>query len=389
MVKVLTASTSNIDDTEAAAADIKSQLDLERNLLKHSVGIAACHYEFVLSGAFKAVCDALPFDVAGTISSVQGVNEHSGTLLLTLFVISSDDASFKTILTDSLKGTPGKAIEEGYKNGIAGTHPSLMFAYAPFMVENSGDEYVNVLTKISGGVPCFGTLAVDDTTDFRTCYMLYNGECYRDRMSIIFVYGQIRPKFYLASLSEGKLLDQSAVVTASEGHVLKEVNGRPVIEYFENLGLTKASETAYAMTSLPFMLDYMDGTPLVSKIFISLNEDKHAVCAGAMPEGSTLYLGVLDKEDVLLSSRKAFQDALAGTQKVSGILIYSCISRFMALGSDLFAEIEMIRKEAGGKVPFLMAYSGGEICPTRINQAAPESAAVNRFHNNTFILCIF
>jgi hypothetical protein len=389
MIKTLTAFTTNIDDAEAAAADIKSQLDPEHNLLKHSVGIVACHYEFVLSGAFKAVCEALPFDVAGSISSVQGINEESGTLLLTLFVLTSNDVSFKTVLTASLKENPDKIIEESYKNGTAGDQPSLMFAYAPFMVENSGDAYVNVLTKISGGVPCFGTLAVDDTADFRSCYMLYNGEHYRDRMSIILVYGRIRPKFYLASLSESKLLDQSAVVTSSEGHILKEVNGRPVIEYFENLGLTKASETAYAMTSLPFILDYMDGTPPISKVFISLNEDKHAICAGAMPEGSTLYLGVLDKEDVLFTSRKAFQDALKGTAEVSGILIYSCISRLMTLGSDFLAEIEMIRKEAGGKAPFLMAYSGGEICPTRINQDAPGNAAVNRFHNNTFILCIF
>ncbi|MDR1100082.1 MAG: FIST C-terminal domain-containing protein [Treponema sp.] len=389
MIKTFSLSTANIDDIEAAVEDIKSQLDPEHKLLKYSVGIAACHYEFVLSGAFKAVCKALPFDVAGTISSAQAINKESGTLLLTLFVLTSDDISFKTVLSDSLKGNPGKTIEESYKNGTAGARPAMMFAYAPFMVENSGDEYVNVLTAVSGGVPCFGTLSIDDTADFQECYMLYNGEHYRDRMSMILVYGQIRPKFYLASLSESKLLDRSAVVTSSEGHILKEVNGRPVIEYFENLGLTKASETAYAMTSLPFMLDYMDGTPPVSKVFIGLNESKHAICAGAMPEGSTLYLGVLDKDDVLLTSRKAFQDALKETAEASGILIYSCISRIMALGSDMFAEIEMIQKEAGGKVPFLMAYSGGEICPTRINPDAPGNAAVNRFHNNTFILCIF
>jgi hypothetical protein len=35
-----------------------------------------------------------------------------------------------------------------------------------------------------------------------------------------------------------------------------------------------------------------------------------------------------------------------------------------------------------------MAYSGGEICPTLMNANAGKTA-INRFHNNTFILCMF
>jgi hypothetical protein len=138
------------------------------------------------------------------------------------------------------------------------------------------------------------------------------------------------------------------------------------------------------MTSLPFMLDYGDGTPPVSKVFIGLNENKHAICAGAMPEGSTLYLGVFDKEDVLLTSGKVIAEAMRGDNP-SVVFVYSCISRNMSLGSDLFAEVNLVKKEVAKKAPVLMAYSGGEMCPTQINQ----SAAINRFHNNTIILCIF
>jgi hypothetical protein len=164
-----------------------------------------------------------------------------------------------------------------------------------------------------------------------------------------------------------------------------EVNDRPVVEYFENLGLTKASETSYAMTSLPFMLDYGDGTPMVSKVFIGLNEQKYAICAGAMPEGSTLYMGVFDKGDVLLTSGNLIRRALGEVKNPSVLIGYSCISRSMSLGSDLFSEVDLIRKEIAGKVPVLLAYSGGEICPTQINAAA----AINRFHNNTLIVCVF
>jgi hypothetical protein len=385
MIRTLTAYTENIDDPAAAAAEVKAQLDRGPGLLKNTVGIIACHYEFVLSGAVKAVCESLPFDIAGTISSVQAVNDAQGTLLLTLLILTSDELSFKSGITSSLKEEPGKKIEEAYTGLSGGEKPSLIFAYAPFMLENSGDEYVKVISAASGGAPCFGTLAVDDTQDFRECYMVYNGEHYRDRLSLILIYGEINPRFYLATISDNKLLDQAALISSSEGHILKEVNGRPVVEFFEDLGLTKASETSYAMTSLPFMLDYGDGSPMVSKVFIGLNEQKQAICAGVMPEGSTLYIGVFDKDDVILTTGNTVKQALGENPRPSALIGYSCISRSMSLGSDLYAELDLIRKEIAGKVPALIAYSGGEICPTRIN----EAAAINRFHNNTFILCVF
>jgi hypothetical protein len=199
------------------------------------------------------------------------------------------------------------------------------------------------------------------------------------------VYGGFQPQFRLASISADKLLEQSALITGSEGHVLKELNGRPVTDFFASMGLTKASETAYAMTSLPFMVDYNDNTPPVSKVFISLNENGHAICAGAMPEGSTLKIGVFNRDDVLFTTGNVFEEALAAVPNPSGILIYSCISRGMTLGSELMAEIDLVRNRTKGKIPLLYAFSGGEICPTQIN----ASSAVNRFHNNTFILCIF
>ncbi|MDR3168021.1 MAG: FIST C-terminal domain-containing protein [Treponema sp.] len=385
MIRALTAYTENIDDPQAAIAEVKAQLDAGPGFLKNTVGIIACHYEFVLSGAAKAVCESLPFDVAGTISSVQATNKAKGSLLLTLLVLTSDEIRFKTGITSSLKDDPGKGITEAYRTISGGEKPALIFAFAPFMVENSGDGYVDVISQVSGGVPCFGTLAVDDTSDFQACYMVYQGEHYRDKMSLILCYGDIHPQFYLATISKNKLLDRAALITSSEGHILKEVNGRPVVEFFEDLGLTKASETSYAMTSLPFMLDYGDGTPMVAKVFIGLNDRKHAVCAGVMPEGSTLYMGISDKDDVLLTSGNLIKKAMAETGRPSVLIGYSCIARSMTLGSDIFGEVELIQRESAGKAPFFLAYSGGEICPTQTR----DTTAINRFHNNTFILCVF
>jgi hypothetical protein len=388
MIQSITAYTTEIDDVERATEEVISRIQSGGPLRKNTVGVIACHYEFVLSGVVKALCEALPFPVVGAITCAQALADVSDTLFLTLMVLTSDDAEFTVARTESLRGgEPGKVIAQTYTEAASAKaeRPALILSYAPFMPENSGDEYVNVLTSVSGGVPCFGTLAIDDTADFSDCFMICDGEHYNDRMVLLLIYGDIKPKFFIATISPGKILEKSAFVTKSSGHILMEVNDRPVVEYFEDLGLTKASETAYAMTSLPFMLDYGDGTPQVSKVFIGLTPEGYAICAGAMPEGVTFCIGVFDKADVLLTTEDAIKNIIADAGGASGLLIYSCVSRSMTLGADQLMELDLVRETIAGKLPFMMAYSGGEICPTRVT----DKTAVNRFHNNAFVACLF
>lgn len=388
MIKTYTAYTMEIDDTELAFAEIAKQLDVENKMLKNTIGILACNYEFVLSGAAQEISRRLPFDVIGTVTTAQAVDGENGigAMILTVMMLTSDDVFFETALTGSLMDDFESAIGEGYKAASAamkGT-PALILTLAPFITQNSGDAYVEVFSKLSPGTPCFGTMSVDDTSTFENCYIIHNGANYRDRMAVTLIYGDIEPRFYLATISQDKILGNPALITSSEGHILREVNGRPLVEYFDKLGLTNASETSYAMTSLPFMLDYNDGTPPVSRVFVALNGERHAVCAGAMPEGATLSIGVFDRQDVLRTTARAVEDALA-VEGASSMLIYSCISRNMSLSGDMLAELELVKKTLNGRFEFMMAYSGGEFCPTLIDR----KTAVNRFHNNTFIVCVF
>ena len=386
MIKTLAAQTSEVDDVNAAVEEILSQLGPVSGFLKNTIGVVACHYEFVHSGVLKKVSEALPFDLVGTISSGQAVADGYGPLLFTMTVFTSDDVEFVKVLTPSLLEEPGRVIAETYKAAaVRAEKPALLFSFAPFMVQNSGDEYVNVLSEVSGGIPCFGTIAIDDTLDFANCFMLAEGEQHRDRMALVLVYGNIQPKFYIANISQSRILEKSARVTKSAGHILMEVNGRPVTDFFEDLGLTKASETQYAMSNLPFLLDYNDGTPMVSKILVTLTPEKYALCAGAMPEGSTLHITSSDKDDVLLTTGEAVDLLLKDIKdNTGGLLIYSCISRGMTFGAEQFREIEIVRQKIGASVPFMMAFSGGEICPTQVS----DDKAINRFHNNAFIACL-
>ncbi|MCL2372512.1 MAG: FIST C-terminal domain-containing protein [Defluviitaleaceae bacterium] len=386
MLKTFVAHTTELDDLNLAVSEVVSGLNLDKNLCKNSVGIIACHQEFIASGVVKALSEALPFQLVGTVSFAQATAAQAGSLVLTVMLLTSDHAEFVSVLTPSLAEEAGRVISDSY---IAATatrpdKPALIMPFAPFLMQNSGDEYVEVLTKVSGGVPCFGTLAIDDSSDFSTCFMIANGQEHTDKMCMLLIYGEIKPKFFVANLSADTMFGKAAIVTKSHGHVIEELNGKPVSKYFEDLGLTRATEEKHGMSSLPFLVDFQDGTPPVSKIFITLTPENHALCAGAVPENSLLHIANGDGNDVIHTAGAAIDNLLAHASEASGALMYSCIARSMAFGVKQFEEINLITEKLQNKLPFMLANSGGEICPTSI-----ASSATNRFHNFALIICLF
>ena len=388
MIKSLVVSTKEIDDIEFAVEDITSQL-AAFPLCANSVGIITCHCEFLGSGAMKAICDSLPFDVAGTVTGSQANNTGSGVFLLSIMILTSDDVSFNLNVTPSLADDSHRVTED-FAAEIFSENPdklALAFTYMPFIVPFLVDEFVDIISRGLNGTPCFGVLALDESETFENSYVCVNGEAYRDRAAVISFYGDVNPKFLCATISPEKIINKPALITKCSGNILMEINGHSVEQYFEDLGLESVREMKYAMASVPFLLDYGDGTPLVSKIFMDQTPEKYAVCAGIIKECAAMYVGMFDKEDVLLTTGQAIDKALeiVKAENLSGILMYSCTTRCVSLGGDSMSELELIKNKIGDKVPFMVSYSGGEICPVMNN----NSEMINRCHNNTFILCIF
>jgi len=384
LIKTFVACTTEVDDIDLAVEEIVSQLDLDVNMRKNAVGIITCHQESILSGAAKAISCALPFDVVGIITTPSMARGQMDNLLLTVTMLTSDDVEFAAALTSSLAENPRDAIANCYKSNVR-KRPALILIYGPYMLQNSGDVYADVITEVSGGVPCFGTLAVDDTYDFSSCFMLYNGEHYTDKMAMVFIYGDVTPKFYVTNMVDRCAIDKSAVVTKSHDHIVSEINGREIDAYFEELGLKQASEAMHGLSMLPFLVDYQDGTQKVCKVFLSRTPERYAAFGGSVPEGCLLYIGSANKDDVLQTAKEAVQQILQDTDGTRGVLIHSCISRTMAIGTDTFVEMGMVNEMFADKLTYAMSYSGGEFCPTQYK----DGVATNRFHNYTFIACMF
>ena len=386
MIKTLVAHTREIDNLELAVREILGQVDPEKDLCANTVGIINCHREFVHSGAVEAICEALPFDIMGIVTTAQAAGGESDIFLLSIMILTSDDASFATTTTSSLLPSPAEVIEQAYHEAASQKEekPALVLAFLPFLLTVSGDDYVEALTNASGGVPCFGAISLDESDSLEACFLICNGEHHADRMGMILVYTDRAPQFFTATISPGKVLKKSALITKSEKNILKELNGTRVLDYFTDLGLADASRTRYAMASIPLMLNYNDGTPPVSRVITGYTPEQDAICGGMVLEGSTISLGVFEKDDVILTAGEAVDKALAGADGASCMLLYTCVARCMSLGGESMAELDLVKNKLGGRLPFLMASSGGEICPTQIT----DTKAVNRFHNNTLVICV-
>ncbi len=390
MIKSFTAYTQEVDDADTAVSEILEQLDLDgkNKLLRDTIGIVSCFAGYVESGVWEALARALPFEVLGTTTISNAAAGVIGETMLSIMVLTSDELSFSAALsepiTEEAEG-PLNALYQAALSKLSGK-PSLMLSFSPLLSNFGSDFYVDRMSEISGGVPNFGTLAVDHTSDYHEAYVLSNGKHWKDRFGLILIHGSVSPVFYIGTISDEKVFPEKGVVTASSGNQLRMVNGMLAVDYLLSLGLTKNEEGGITgINSFPIIVDYNDGTMPVVRAMFAVTPEGYAVCGGNIPEGSTISMGSFNPEEIVVTADRTLEKAIA-PGKHNAMLIYSCVGRYFTLGYEPLKELEQLQKRmAGAGVTYMAAYSGGEICPVYDK----SGKMVNRNHNNTFIICAF
>jgi hypothetical protein len=387
MIKSICLKTTEADDVDAAIAEITGQL-AGKKLLRHSVGIITCFADFVSSGIAAVLAENLPFPVAGTTTLAAAANGFQGEIVLILTVLTSDDVEFVVGMTGAITEEDEAPLKAAWEQVTAGKteKPDLMLSFAPLLLNVAADFYADAWSRITGNVPNFGTLAVDHNQDYHESQTILGKEAFRDRYVFVLFYGKVEPEFFVGGLSEEKAFREKGVVTSSQGNLLKEVNGVPVADYLASLGLEKDENGVLkGINSFPFILNYNDGTPPVIRVMFAITPDGSAVCGGKIPEGATLTVGVINKEEVLTISsallQKAKERALEGGKS---LLVFSCVGRYFAQGFNATAEMDKTR-EILGNIPFHLCYSGMELCPV----TGKDGKIANRSHNDSIIVCLF
>jgi len=397
MVKILTAHTSETDDVETAVSEILNQLDLSR-LQKYSAGIMYYYADFAKTGVTKQICEKLPFPVIGSTTSSSAVHGSKKDITLTISVFTSDDIAFTAGICDLVGDEPYMPLEKLYKELVAqkpasfpaGEKPSMMYIIAPDFKDVTGDDYVAVLSGLSGGSPVFGSVAFIHTAEFIGIKTFFNGTEYDCSMPVLAFWGNLNPKFFISSVPDEQIIHKSAVITDSYRNRIKKVNGIPVLEYLETLGLARDGKLE-GTDSFPLILHVGGGSRLVRSI---IGVDKGEVlCSGAVPSHIPMGISFCDKDFVMESARKTAAECKRWLESQSNpesgavhsgfALVVSCIGRRWMLGTDVYAEIQEI--DAGlNKLPYHLVYSRGEYCPSGIINGKAD----NYFYNYSLCICI-
>jgi hypothetical protein len=384
-MRVLTAYALNPDDLDGTAAAILEQLDLENNLQKNTVGFLFCYYDFIKTGAVKAVCERLPFDVAGCTTQGIALPQIEETVILALMVLTSDDVEFYTGLSRSLDTKKEEYIEELYKElrTPLKADPPLSFAFIPNLAYFTGDRMVEILDRLSGGALLFGSRAID--LDHRSPMVIYNGEAYSDRICLMMPAGHMEPRFFVDSVINQNIFYQKARISSAKDNRLIAIDNMSAVDYMEKIGIVKR-EVIESLLAFPILADSNDGTEPKLLIFPQIGPDGSLISISKVPEGGTLSIGFPTAE-LVLKSAKNLANTVKQEQNRSGVLFLSCFSRNMSL-SDPGSEMRKIRKYlADFPYPYLFLYSGGEICPWNRNEGAGK--LINRFNTYALVACTF
>lgn len=390
MLKCASVYTYELDDPELALEEINSQLAEKIPLLANSVGIIMCHTEFITSGIVRHISKNLPFELAGVTTSSQAVNGEAGEMILTIFVMTSDDVRFKSGVTGDLDDTIDAPLKEAYGKLAGGEPelPKLAFVFLPLILKHAGDAYINAWKQVIPGVPVYGTIAIDDTVAFEGSETIYGGENYKTAMPFVLCYGNINPRFLIGILPEDKVMPYKGEVTKSNGSFVAEINNINAYKYFEDIGLAKDGAFAHSSLFVPFVIDQKkredyDGIPVI-RGHAAFTEDGTAIFRGNVDEGSTFTMLATESNGVLSATRQKIGQ-INELNDVNGALIFPCIVRqMMTIGAGSLAELEIIKDIINPDIPFMAGYSGGEVCPTSVKNNVP----INRFHNFTLIILI-
>jgi hypothetical protein len=390
MINVFTAATVEIDDVETAVSSILSQLTKQGEIGANALGLITCQYEFVLTGVVKELREALPFPIAGWTSSTMAMapvpnglqqSEAEGGLCLTMTVLWGEGITFETATTEPV--ALDKDISKICQPVFAQKEkPALVWAFAPRVGFVAGDLLVEAVTELSGGALVFGGYSVDDSLTFQeNCYVITPDGDFLDRVGFVLCYGDIRPTFYCASITEKRILDRWFMITEAKGNEIISINDRSSLEFLELIGITPEMTRSAVLTNLVLAIQ-VDKTSYYPRQIVGLSENDTLMLGGTVENGTRFRVGGFDKLDMLTAAQETAGKISACSKEKAFVLIFSCASRFVLLGSESLDEIHMVREATGG-LPFLMAYAGGEICPL----LRDDGSVFNHFQNGAFVMC--
>ncbi|MDR2528046.1 MAG: FIST C-terminal domain-containing protein [Synergistaceae bacterium] len=397
-MRSIVAVTYEMDDAKKAVSDLLSQIEKKGPLGKNGLGIVYCDVEVNHEEFIATLREKLPFDVVGCTSAATFDTENGTQIIsIVLLVLTGDDVEFSSAVTgvltaENLRQELGAAYERA---SSALREPcKLIFLIPSFMDFIPMDNYVDILSELSGDVPIFGGLPSSSVAD-GDILMYASGRPFNDRVAIALISGGVRPVFSIQNVLS-TYSEQKRVVTKADKNIIYTVDDMPFVDYLRSVGMSvdeliaQGDLAVYVSTPLKVNLsknNYNDGIPIVRTIKTLNPSDGSGALFGAISEKSTVSIATMKRQDIQDSCKMAIEEIREKIAAAGGgyttLLCVSCCGRYMVMADDKDVEGRIIVENLPKGLTFSGFYAYGEFCPT----ATRDGKAVNRVHNESIIMC--
>lgn len=391
MIRSIVLYTEEIDDLELATEELFSQASgFEPD--DNTFGIICMDVDTDYPELYGRLREKWDFPIVGgtAIGTLTGKDGFCKTGI-SVMLLTSKDCSFAVGMTKGLTSDnyiePVRETIQALKKELGSEHAGLVLTFGGKAKEGSGDDIVNAIDELGENLRLYGAYASDmfALTEYRA---VCNERVESGEMAFVLFSGNINPKFLSVQSLAGKV-DFSYEVTGAEGNNVFRLGNGTFLEALERTGLDTGGGgvvvTKFIQTPFITSYDKPDGNHVESlRVLTRLNnEDGSGLFLGGISEGSSLELGLFNRDDVKTSVGKAF-DELFEWLKTEGtdnrtILCCSCAARFLALGNNGLIEAESYQGRLPDDVSLMGMYSYGEFCPV-------GDKNVNVFHNYTFTI---
>ena len=399
-MRSIVAVTNEMDDAENAVADLLRQIEEKGPLGRNSLGMVYCDVEVSHEDLVAALQEKFSFDVVGCTSIATFDTENGAQIIsIVLVVLTGDDVEFSSAVTGALTAENLRPeLEAAYQKAASplSDPAKLIFLIPPFIDAIPLDDYVDILSELSGDTPVFGGLPSSSIAD-GDILMYASGRPCNDRAAIVLAGGGIRPVFSVQNVLSA-YAEQKHVVTKANRNVIYTVDDMPFTDYLRSVGMSvdeliaQGDLAVYVSTPLKVNLsknNYNDGIPVVRTIKTLNPSDGSGVLFGAISEKSAVSIATIKRQDIQDSCNMAIKEigekiAAAGDgYAYTTLLCVSCGGRYMVMADDKDIEGRIIVKNLPKGLTLSGFYAYGEICPT----AFRDGKAVNRIHNESIAMC--
>lgn len=388
--------TDEIDDLDLAMTELKSQFQ-KVTLRAHSAGVVLAHQDTDFEELSRRLQEELGVPVMGcsamSLFTMQGYKTEG----ISLQIFTADDVSFAL-------GVTGEVDKANMRSEIARLYDSLtdggdqgdtklILAYGTLIDGIMGDDFVETLDDLSGGIPIFGGFA-SDNFDHTQCRVFAEKQVVRNGMAIMLLSGNLQP-VTLHQMALTNMMTYEGKVTEVDGDKVMTVSGIPLKNAVQEAGININEETDFGdYAGTPFKIAFTtpegDEYEVMRHLHTMDMETGGGTFLGRVPLGAKVHIGMIGREDihdsVAKTARAAIQNFMNEKEyRFSTLLVTSCASRLISYSNDIAEEVQEYVNLIPAGMEMSGFYSFGEICPSKSKTSGRKR---NTFHNTTFTMLL-